>query len=168
MNTTINVYSTEIEGNRLQVQSQHGELMVIVNDGDPITRAADLLQVVPALRQPAYLTVWCRLVTYLAADTMFRVIDHPEAFKPNYLRRAQQVTNPETVLRNHGPFAVDTVAPPALVDGEPVFFAVQSLSGTPFRVRAPFPRDGEAAPLVFEPLPGLTSESTRETPVSHD
>ncbi len=133
---------------------------------------ADLLRAEPGLTAPPAAAALAVHVTHFARDGDYALIDDPGAFEAAYRARieredpAQPWQQNVMRLRDFGLPDFASIHAPAQQDGTLVFFAVDALTGLPYRVTAAL-ADLSAptyAPLPLSPVPRppRTGEARRD------
>ncbi|MFN4158315.1 MAG: hypothetical protein ACK4GO_07935 [Gemmobacter sp.] len=115
---------------------------VVIIAQEPVDTLAEALNRAPDLTDPHWVKVYARVVNHLNHGYDYEMIMDPAAFEATY--RAAHAAEPEVVpddtpvvpvrLRDLGMPDFAQIRPPAMVDGDLVFFVRSGFYGIPYRV----------------------------------
>ncbi len=123
------------------VLTKQGSPALMVAEAEAAT-LAEVLQRAPGITDPHWTRLYARVVNHLAYGYDYEMIMDPAAFEAEF--RAAWEAEPETVaddapvtpprLRDLGMPEFSQIQPPAVVDGELVFYVRSNHYGIPYRV----------------------------------
>jgi hypothetical protein len=137
-------------------------VLLINDDADPIVRSGEqtiteipaLLSSAPHLTDPAHAVEAAQVINHLSEGYDFQVIEDPDAFRKSYLDKLAagqggSWQQGQTQLRDFGKADLDQIAAPVSDAKGVTFFARDTYTGFPYKVRAMF--DGSKP--SYDPVP---------------
>lgn len=146
----------------------NARVMLVGDDGEARTMA-ELLGMLPVLRDPAHATALAEAVNHLSHGSEYRVIADPAAYAERFRARLAR-ENPAQPFReglvqvsDFGIPDFGAITPPVL-EGEVLrFFAENALLGVPYAVELPgLTAEPSYEPMPLKPVPGAGTDAPEE------
>jgi hypothetical protein len=155
--TTTPVQTIKVNKTEIMFYLDHDQHPIVISSGNTHRSLHHLIQSMPELSNPDYLSQLAHLINFFSQGTDYHVIDDIPKFQEAYLERIEYEKNsfdymPLRII-DHGIFDVRVMHPPRVINRELIFFVQQDHTQLPYRVSCSYPIEREKLDTRYQLLP---------------